>query len=234
MMPRVLELGNFVVPAYAGMILAEQGCRVQKWTNGKDPILGCRSGAELWAWINDGKTLVNRPVASLIADPPPVDIVIDNFRPSTLAGWGVDPAALAQRRGWVWVSMRSEVGERSFDLIAQARSIREYGPHVPFWLGDTAGGLWMAFKALAMYLAGKPGHYVLGQASVLQKLVEGELLVERPEPLPGNVVPWDPDPYFMTESKAVVKYKGERIDEPIRSRGWKLANLWHVSGRIKV
>ena len=67
---RVLELGNFVVPAYAGMILAEQGADVQKWTNGKDPILGCRSGADLWSWINHDKTLLNRPVASLPGDPP--------------------------------------------------------------------------------------------------------------------------------------------------------------------
>jgi hypothetical protein len=58
-----------VVPAYSGMVLAEQGATVEKWTNGKDPILGCRSGAELWAWINHGKTLVNRPVASLPVDP---------------------------------------------------------------------------------------------------------------------------------------------------------------------
>jgi hypothetical protein len=231
---RVLELGNFVVPAYAGMILAEQGATVEKWTNGKDPILGCRSGEALWEWINHGKTLVNRPVTSLLSDPPAVDVVVDNFRPSTLAGWGIDAVALAKRHGWVWVSMRSEVGERSFDLIAQARSIREYGQHVPFWLGDTTGGLWVAFKALAMVVTGKPGHYVLGQASVLQKLVEGELLVERPEPLPGNVVPWDPDPYFMTEMAAVVEYKGERMEEPIRLREWKLANLWHVNGRMVV
>jgi hypothetical protein len=234
MMPRVLELGNFMVPAYCGMILAEQGCHVEKWTNGKDPILGCRSGADLWTWINFGKTLVNRPVTSLVNDPPSVDIVIDNFRPSTLAGWRVNPAALDKRHGWVWVSMRSEVGERSFDLIAQARSIREYGTHVPFCLGDTVGGLWMAFKAFAMHVAGKPGHYVLGQASVLQKLVEGEFLVERPDPLHGNVVPWDPDPYFMTTRAAVVEYKGERMEEPIRSREWKLANLWHVRGRMRV
>jgi hypothetical protein len=92
----------------------------------------------------------------------------------------------------------------------------------------------MAFKALAMHTAGKPGHYVLGQASVLQKLVEGELMVERPAPLPGNVVPWDPDPYFMTDEMAVVEYKGERIEEPTRSREWKLANLWHVSGKMRV
>ena len=142
---RVLELGNYVVPAYCGMILAEQGAEVQKWTNGKDPILGCRSGADLWAWINHGKTLLDRRVASLPGDPPSVDIVIDNFRPGTLAGWGVDPAALAERHGWVWVSMRSEVGERSFDLIAQARSTAADFGHIPFWLGDTAGGLWVAW-----------------------------------------------------------------------------------------
>jgi hypothetical protein len=38
----------------------------------------------------------------------------------------------------------------------------------------------------------------------------------------------------MTDMAAVVEYKGERIEEPIRSREWKLANLWHVSGRMKV
>jgi hypothetical protein len=160
--------------------------------------------------------------------------VIDDFQPSTLAGWGIDPSELAAIHGWVWVSMRSEVGECSFDLIAQARSIREYGPHVPFWLGDTAGGLWAAFKAMAMSLEGAPGHYVLGQVSVLQKLVEGELQVERPEPLTGNLVPWDSDPYFMTEEMAVLEYKGEGIEEPCRSREWKLENLWHVKGRMRV
>jgi len=57
---RVLELGNYVVPAYAGMILAEQGHAVEKWTNGKDPILDCHRGGELWAWINHGKRVVMR------------------------------------------------------------------------------------------------------------------------------------------------------------------------------
>jgi hypothetical protein len=36
---RVLELGTGVLPAYAGMILAEQGHHVVKWTHGKDPVL---------------------------------------------------------------------------------------------------------------------------------------------------------------------------------------------------
>jgi len=65
-------------------------------------------------------------------------------------------------------------------------------------------------------------------------LVEGELQVERPEPLPGNVVPWDPDPYLMTDTVAVEEYKGKRIEEPIRSREWKLANLWHAGGRMRL
>ena len=92
----------------------------------------------------------------------------------------------------------------------------------------------MGFKALAMHAAGRPGHYVLGQASCLQKLVEGELQVERPEPLSGNVVPWDADPYRMCNGVAVVEHKGDRMEEPTRSREWKLANLWHVKGRMLV
>jgi hypothetical protein len=30
---KTLELGNYVVPSYAGMIHAEQGHAVEKWTN---------------------------------------------------------------------------------------------------------------------------------------------------------------------------------------------------------
>jgi hypothetical protein len=232
---RVLELGNFIVPAYAGMILAEQGAEVTKWVNGRDPILSCRSGCELWNWINHGKTLLERPVASLPSDPPAVEVVIDNLRPGTLARWGVDPAELAARHGWVWVSMRSEIADgRSFDLIAQARSTAADFGHVPFWLGDTSGGLWLAFKALAMHAQGRVGHFVLGQATCLQKLVEGELMVPRPEPIPGNVVPWDPDPYFLADGRAVVEYKGERIEEPVRDRAWKWTHLWHDGGRMRI
>ncbi len=104
----------------------------------------------------------------------------------------------------------------------------------PFWLGDTTGGLWVAFMALAMHAVGRPGHYFLGQASCLQKPVEGELCVERPEPLAGNSVPWDADPYRMCNGASVVEYNGDRLEEPIRLREWKLANLWHVKGRMPV
>ncbi len=226
---RILELGNYVVPSYAGMILAEQGHRVEKWTNGRDPILSLHRGDELWAWINRGKTLTDRHPRTLLDDWPGANIVLDNFRPETLARWGVDPAVLARRWGCVWVSMRSESGDRSFDLIAQARSWMEYAPWVPFWAGDTIGGLWLAFKALA---APGPGHYVLGQASCMQKLVEGELVIDVERD--GKTIPWENEPYRFEDGEAVVQYKGDTYREPVRDRAWKLANLWHDQGRMRI
>jgi len=231
---KVLELGNFIVPAYAGMILAEQGLNVTKWVNGKDPILTCRNGKNLWSWVNEGKTLQNKDAALVCKEAGDYDIIIDNFRPSTLEKLKIEPVKIARNFGVVWVSMRSEIGEISFDLIAQARSTAKDFGHIPFWLGDTSGGLWVAFKALSMFLQGKHGHYTLGQSSCLAKLVEGEMVVKRPTPIPGNVVPWDPDPYRMNDENALVEYKGKTIIEPIRSKRWKKANLWHNNGRFKI
>jgi crotonobetainyl-CoA:carnitine CoA-transferase CaiB-like acyl-CoA transferase len=236
--PRVLELGNYLVCAYAGMLLAEQGFSVDKWiapAPAQDPILGLEQGEELWAWINHRKWLVERHAREL----PELglggwDIVLDNLRPSTLERWGIRPAELAERWGVVWCSLRSEVGERSFDIVAQARAWFEYTPWVPFYIGDTAPGALLAFKALAMHAQGKPGHYVLGQASCLQKLVEGELQVEAP--FRDGSTRWDPpSTYFATRVSAHVVYRGEAIEEPLRGRLWKLQHLWHDGqGRIRL
>lgn len=236
MKPRVLELGNYVVPAYAGMLLAEQGYAVTKWVNGRDPILSLAAGADLWGWLNAGKTLDDRHPADLLGPGAPgVAVVLDNFRPETLAGWGIDPAALAAERSLVWVSMRSELPGRSFDLIAQARSWLEYTrEQVPFWVGDTSGGLWLAFKALAMHAAGRPGHYTLGQASCMQKLVEGELFDWADLPRRPGAIPWETDRYGVEGGEAVVEYKGDVQREPVRRRDWKREHLRHVGGRITV
>ena len=220
-MALILELGNYVVPAYAGMLLAEQGHEVIKLVNGRDPIQGLRHGDQLWSWINHGKRLVEAHPAEWLSDPDWLhgyDVVLDNFQPATLAKWGIDPAALAKRFDLVWVSMRSELPGRSFDLIAQARSILEFSPWVPFWLGDTAGGLWLAFKALAALNETQSGHHVLGQASVLQKLVEGELVIDVPRT--SAAIPWETEPYHFDETtrEAVVEYKGTTTREPVRDR----------------
>ena len=226
---RVLELGNYVVPAYAGMILAEQGHQVTKWTNGKDPILGLNHGQALWQWINHRKTIENiHP--QVLPDYWPEwrpDIVLDNFLPETLAKWEVDPRELALAYRVRWVSMRSDTGGRSFDIIAQARSWMEYAPWVPFWAGDTIGGLWLAFKALADSAS---GHFILEQGGCLQKLVEGELMIDVPRIM--GQIPWENEPYRFEDGHAVVQYKGETFKEPVRDRAWKLKNLRHKDGRI--
>ncbi len=224
---KILELGNYIVPAYAGMLLAEQGYLVTKWVNGTDPILHLHRGNELWQWLNAGKTLENRHPCEVKQGG--FDVIIDNFRPSTLQKWGIDPVAIADEFGIVWVSMRSEVGEISFDLLAQCRSWMEYAPWVPFYVGDTAGGLWLAFKALS---ARSPGHYQIGHASCLQKLVEGELVIEIKRD--GVSIPWDKEAYAFTGAEAEVEYRGQVFREPRRDRRWKLDHLWHRQGRIVI
>lgn len=227
----ILELGNYIAPAYAGMVLAEQGHNVVKWVKpGADPILSLRRGAELWDWINAGKTLEARDINSgSIHGCWRFDAVIDNFKLSTLERWGIDPQELAAQYDLKWVSLRSEVGEISFDLLAQCRSILEYSPWVPFYLGDTTAGLWMAFKVLA---AQRAGHYVLGHASCLQKLVEGELVIDVKRS--DKAVPWDIEDYGFESGHAVIEYRGEQIVEPVRDRDWKLKHLWHIEGRIVI
>lgn len=232
---RVLELGNYVVPAYAGMILAEQGHDVIKWTKpDADPILECHRGEELWDWLNEGKDVAHIHPSSVIDAAFEFDVVIDNFRPATLEKWEIDPAAIARDARVSWVSMRSDCPElhdsRSFDIVAQARSTMEFADWIPFWLGDTAGGLLVAFKALSMAVQGDFSHATIEQAGTLQKLVEGELVIEQDRD--RYSIPWESQPYRREGNAAIVEYGEERIEEPIRDREWKLKYLRHDSGRI--
>lgn len=222
---RVLELGSYVAPAYAGMILAEQGHDVDKWWLPIDPILTLDRGDELWDWINHGKRLTQMHAsAAARVDLSEYDVVIDNIRARALANWQIEPQTLAERYDLTWVSLRDDFDERSFDAIAQARAWGDLG-HLPFYIGDTAAGLWLAFKALAV----KHGsHHVIRQASVLAKLVEGELVVSRDRP-------WDaPGEYVIDENSASVLFKGERISEPTRDAAWRRQNLHHVDGRFVI
>jgi crotonobetainyl-CoA:carnitine CoA-transferase CaiB-like acyl-CoA transferase len=244
---RVLELGSYVAPAYAGMILAEQDCDVTKWVAaGPDPIQGLHRGDELWAWINHRKTIVRQHGATLAdrswwlatgdGDWWP-DIIIDNVRPETLARWGVDPQEIAEERELVWVSLRSETPDlhdgRSFDAIAQARSWMEYGSWLPFYAGDTTAGLWVAFKALAMLGADRFGHHEVGQATAMQKLVEGELQIDVDRS--SGDVPWDTELYTANKDGAAIIYRQQMYHEPVRDRAWKWSNLWHDgSGRMVI
>ena len=231
---KVLKLGSYIIPAYAGMVLAEQGHTVVKWVGQRpDPVQELAAGGDdLWAWINHGKTVVARHASDVAGLPPGhVDIVIDNIRAATWQRWGIDPAVEAERLGVTWVSMRADEGERSFDVIAQARAWGDHLGLLPAYLGDTAGGLWMAFKALAA----PRGHHVLYQATCLAKLVEGELVV--PVARDGRGSPWDePGTYGPDDSGAArVHYRGHTVREPLRDDEWRWHHLVHdEDGRYAV
>jgi len=227
---KILEIGNYIIPAYAGMILAEQGHEVIKWTNGNDPTLSLNDGDKLWSWLNQGKNIVNKNFSEIPSALDEFDAVIDNVKESSLRRLGIDPAALAAKHQVRWISMRSESeDEISFDIIAQARSWMQYADWIPFYVGDTTGGLWLAFKLLA---SNKPEHAVIYQASAMQKLVEGEL-IHTPD-RNRNQIPWDNEPYEFKDGKAIVQYKNKTYEESIKNTEWKLKHLKHINGRITI
>jgi len=232
MSPRVLELGQYIAPAYAGMLLAEQGYYVEKWVgpDREDPILGLLRGEELWEWINYRKFIKTKHAKNVVQlQNGEVDFIIDNLRRSAWEKWGINPKSEAERIGCVWVSLRDELGGRSFDAVAQARAWMRHTPYVPFYVGDTTAGLWMVFKATSALVN---GHYVIGQSSALAKLVEGELMVDA---VRGAHPPWDqPGTYGATEEGVEILYRGETVVEPIRDREWQLKNLHHLDGRITI
>ncbi|MBY0562449.1 CoA transferase [Hyphomicrobium sp.] len=238
---RILELGGYIAPAYCGMLLAEQGHTVTKWTNGRDPIHALVKGDELWAWINHGKELQDKDFRDVehVLQRRQFDVVVDNIRPSTLARAGIDPAALARDYNIRWVSLRGETAgknepeaEISFDVKAQARATMHLAGWIPFYIGDTSAGLWLAFKAVAER---KAGHFVVGHAACLAKLVEGELIVDRPghrSATDGKSVPWDVETYYGDAEGAHVLFKGQTITEPVRDRAWQLAHIANKNGRV--
>ncbi|MCK6683896.1 MAG: CoA transferase [Thermoanaerobaculia bacterium] len=222
----MLELGSFIVPAYAGMVLAEQGHEVEKWWTRDDPVLHLNAGDQLWRWLNEPKRLIEKRVSreALEKALSAFDVVIENIRPATWKAWGIDRAALADRHPIRWVSMEAEVdGGRSFDAVAQAQALGGISPPIPFYIGDTAGGLWLAFKALA---SPEHGHFRLFQASCLAKLVEGELMVPRQA--------WDRSLYRLDAEGAAVEFRGEVVREPLRDTEWRRLNLRHREGRLQI
>lgn len=233
---RVLELGSYVIPAYAGMVLAEQGHQVEKWLSPttEDPVLGLRRGDELWAWLNAGKTLVTRHAAlashNCVGE---YDVIIDNIRATTWQRWGVDPDTIARTRGIPWIAMRDDFDGRSFDAVAQARAWGDHIGYLPVYIGDTSGGLWLALKALSTVSQGQAGLHILRQAACLAKLVEGELIVEADRF--GPTPPWDaPGTYGSTGGAARVEYRGEIVLEPMRGPSWRRENLAHQDGRYVI
>lgn len=222
----ILELGSYIAPAYAGMILAEQNHTVTKWTR-NDPIHDLLHGEDLWQWINHKKTVLDTHANNVaLLQPNQYDIILDNTRLSTWHKRGIDPTKLAKHLNVTWVALTPNANTYSFDIIAQAQAFGNLGI-LPFYIGDTAAGLWLAFKALAA----QPGYHQVGHATCLAKLVEGEETLQRPP----NKYPYDPDDsYTCNGQTAQVTFKNTTITEPMRDREWRLQNLPNRDGRFIV
>ncbi len=233
----VLEIGNYISVAYAGMLLAEQGYDVYKVIHPtkKDPILDLKHGQELWDWINHGKKflIAELPNGVPILTAVKPDIVIENVKQYTWeARWCNVMMELCLECDPRWVGLRDELGGRSFDVIAQARAFLNFSPRIPFYIGDTAAGLWMAFKATCSQ---DSGMFMLHQASILHKLVEGEMVVKANRArghLPSTKTFWDKELFGANDRVAFAEYKGEVQTEPIRDADWRWENLKHKNGRI--
>lgn len=233
---RVLEIGTYVSVAYAGMILAEQGAEVVKWrADHPDPVEDLDGGDQLWQWLNSGKTVTVKHASEIKnLQRTDFDVIIDNVRDETWGRWGVAPDVWANNLGVSWVSLRDDFDGRGFDAIAQARAWGDHIGYIPTYIGDTGGGLWLAFKAAAMYAQGIHDHAVIRQAACLAKLVEGELMDVARD---GQSPPWDPPGTYGRSTDGTgteVHYRGEIIKEPFRSAQWRRENLQHRDGRLVV
>jgi formyl-CoA transferase len=173
---RVLELGSFIAGPFAGQLMGDYGAEVLKVesTTSGDPM-------RQWGINRDGESLwwpiISRNKKSLAIDMrspagrdlirrmiPHVDIVLENFRPGTLAGWGLDHAALAEinpRVIMVHVSGFGQTGPRAseagFGSIGEAMGgIRHTtgNPELPptrsgISLGDSLAALFAVIGTLA-------------------------------------------------------------------------------------
>lgn len=220
-------------PAFAGMVLAEQGHEVTRWLAPKgsepDPLT---EDELVWWWSMHGKELTARH-AKLASELSLGSFggIIDNLRPDAWSRWGVDRDKVARRLGAPWITLVDDSGYRSTGAIAAARSWWALGQPVAPQLAETAAGLMLAFKLLAN--VARPGLHRIGFAASLQKMMPAELMLgnapERTRP------PFDPE--WWADGRLVgarAEWRGELLTEVVRDRDWKLRHFRTGAGRVKL
>ena len=176
----ILDLSMFVAGPFGTAVLADLGAEVIKVEPpGGDPIRHNRMGPQLGG-VSAQYHTYNRGKRSLVLDlkaeagravfadlTREADAIVDNFRPGVTTRLGIDHAAMAAINPTIVSVSLSAFGSTGpwtkrpgYDLIVQALSggmsitgHRESGPaHIPYHLGDTAGGLYAAIAMLAAVL----------------------------------------------------------------------------------
>jgi len=174
---RIVDLSMFVAGPFATAILGDLGAEIIKVeppsgdpvrSNGVGPEIGGKSAQ--FHTYNHGKRSValdlksdegRRTVLRLVANS---NVIFDNFRPGVMARLGLGHYELAALNPTLVAVSLSGFGSTGpwakragYDLIVQALSgglslcgHPETGPaHIPYHLGDTAGGLYAAIAILA-------------------------------------------------------------------------------------
>jgi formyl-CoA transferase len=173
---RVLELGSFIAGPFAGQLLADYGAEVVK-------VEPPRAGDPMrrWGVTKDGESLwwpaIGRNKKSVTVDlrgergqqivrdlAASCDVVLENFRPGTLARWGLDYASLAEVNPGIVLVHVSGFGQTGpganqagFGSVAEAVGGIRYTTGSPddpparagISLGDSLASLFAVIGALA-------------------------------------------------------------------------------------
>lgn len=120
---RVVEMGQLIAGPFCGKTLGEFGAEVIKIesTQGGDPLRGwrmCKDGTSVWWQVQsrnkqsvalDLRTPEGQDIArQLIAS---ADVLVENFRPGTLEGWGMSPEQLHALNPGLVISRISGYGQ---------------------------------------------------------------------------------------------------------------------------
>ncbi len=174
---RIVDLSMFVAGPFGTALLGELGAEIVKVEPpGGDPMRNNKIGPAIgetsaqFDTYNHGKrsmvlNLKSAAGRNVLLDLVAIaDVVFDNFRPGVMARLQLDHAALVQRNPKIVSVSLSAFGEHGpwarrpgYDLLVQAlgggmslTGHADTGPaHIPYHLGDTAGGLYAAVAVLA-------------------------------------------------------------------------------------
>lgn len=187
---RVLDFSWFLAGPYATMILADLGADVVKVeapgrgdpSRAAGPFLGDVSAYFLSVNRNkrsivlDLKSEAGRTCAAQLAEH--ADVLVENFVPGTMARWGLDYAALAERNprliyasctGFGQTGPRAQ--ESAFDLVIQAlagtMSITGQADTAPARVGNSIGDLGGALFLTIGILAALEARHATGRGQYL-------------------------------------------------------------------
>ncbi|MCL6499614.1 MAG: CoA transferase [Firmicutes bacterium] len=198
---RVLELGSFIAGPYCGQLLADYGAEVIKVEPPREGDAMRRWGVALyqgrslwWPVIARGKKSVTvdlrRPegqeLVRRLADR--CDVLVENFRPGTLEGWGLGPDVLLERNPalvYVRISAFGQTGpyrdRPGFGAVAEAMGGLRYlvgypdrpPPRFGISIGDTLAGM---FGALGALLALREREVRVGRGQVVDVAITDAVL----------------------------------------------------------